>query len=175
LFGSGLYLDLGLTKVFTHGSESSDILARTPYRQPGRPSRFEFDLGVGYPLAEGVVTAWPGFFPATELVLSATAGFRYLYYPGALHGAKFTQAARAVFSPSLTDREQGNLDSKRPPGMAVDPGRYGVLLGLATDIYFHNGLFATPRVLAAVPLLSAMTQTHLGYWWELSLGLGLAI
>jgi len=31
-----------------------------------------------------VATARPGFFPATELVFSANAGLRYLFYPGSV-------------------------------------------------------------------------------------------
>jgi hypothetical protein len=171
---SSVIFDLEVSKTFTRSTDSSQKLARTPYRQYGRPGRIELDLGLSLPLAEGVVTAWPGFFPATELVLSASAGFRYLYYPGALAGAGFLRAARAVMSPSLTGRERRYLDLHRNAGMQVDEGRYGLLVGLTTDIYFHSGFYVSPRVLCAVPLLATMTRTQLRYWWELTLGAGYA-
>jgi hypothetical protein len=126
---------------------------------------------VALPLAEGIVTAWPSIFPAAELVLSANVGVRYLYYPGALAGAGFLGTVRGLVSAQLTDRELAHLDGHRPPGMAVDPARFGVLVGLNTDVYFANGVFFFPRVLAAVPLNAA---THLKFWWELTLGLGYA-
>ena len=43
-------------------------------------------VGPEGPLAEGVVTAWPKFFPVAQMVLCATAGFRYLLYPDAFGG-----------------------------------------------------------------------------------------
>jgi hypothetical protein len=131
----------------------------------------ELDVDVGLPLAEGIVTAWPSIFPAAELVLAANVGVRYLYYPGALSGAGFWGTTRALMSTQLTDREIDHLDRDRRPGMAVDPARLGVLVGLNTDVYFGNGVFFYPRVLAAVPL---NTATHLKLWWELTLGLGYA-
>jgi len=119
-----------------------------------------------------VVTAWPGFFPATELVFSVDAGFRYLYYPGSLHGAGFREIAKALFSPGLTDRELENLEADRLPGMELDGGRYNLLAGLSVDLYFRSGGFVSPRAMIAVPLLSSLTGSGLGWWWELSLGLG---
>lgn len=167
-----LMTEAAVTWVFTGGSESSERLALTPYRQSGRPSRLELDLNLGYPLAEGVVTAWPGFFPATELVFSVQAGFRYLYYPGELHGAGFREIAKAVFAPKLSDRELENLEEDRLPGMEVDGARYNLLAGLSVDLYFKSGGFVAPRAMIAVPILSSLSDSGLGWWWELSLGLG---
>lgn len=164
--------EVGLTRVFTWGTESSDLLALTPYRQSGRPSRLELDLNLGYPLAEGVVTSVPSFLPAAELVFSASAGVRYLFYPGALGGADFLDLAKALLAPRLTDRELGALEAARLPGMQVDPARYGLMGGLSLDIYFQPGALISPRALFAVPLFSSVNQTRLGLWWELTLGLG---
>ncbi|MHB8874298.1 MAG: hypothetical protein ACYC8T_11475, partial [Myxococcaceae bacterium] len=172
---SGLMIELATTRVETWSTDSSDKLAMTPYRQYGRPSHWELDVNVGIPLAEGVVTAWPGFFPAVELVVNATVGFRYLLYTDAFGGAGFWDVAGAIFAPRLTDLEQRNLGGRRPPGMQVDDGRYGILAGLTTDLYFQSGLFVFPRAMVAVPLLNGATQTHLGFWWELSVGVGWAL
>jgi hypothetical protein len=171
---SGLMLELGFTRVQTWSTESSQEVADTPYRQYGRPSRYEIDLNLEFPLAEGVVTAWPRFFPSSELVFSFTAGFRYLLYPDAFHGAHFSDVVGAIFSPTLSTLEQQNLLQSRPPGMEVDPGRYGLMAGFTTDIYLQSGIFITPRVMCAIPLLAPVTQTHLLFWWELTLSAGWA-
>ncbi|QRO00828.1 hypothetical protein JRI60_18235 [Archangium violaceum] len=164
--------EVAITRAFTWGTDSTEKLALTPYRQYGRPSRFELDINVGHPLAEGVVTTLPGFFPATELVLSANAGFRYLFYPGSMGGMKFQQVATSLLAPRLTDHELGQLESSRPGGMQVDPARYGLLAGLSVDVYFGSGGFLSPRAMLAVPLLGGVTGSGLGFWWELSLALG---
>jgi hypothetical protein len=160
--------ELAITRVLTWGSVSTDKLALTPYRQAGRPSRIELDINVGYPLAEGVATARPGFFPATELVFSANAGLRYAYYPGALSGATFGEVARALIAPSLSAKELENLEGKRPPGMQIDEGRYNLLTGLALDVYFQTGGFLSPRAMIALPI----TGSDLGLWWELTFSAG---
>lgn len=160
--------ELAITRVLTWGSDSTDKLALTPYRQAGRPSRIELDVNVGYPLAEGVATSRPGFFPATELVFSANAGFRYAYYPGALSGASFGEVARSLIAPRLSEKEQANLESKLPPGMQIDAGRYNLLAGLGLDVYFQTGGFFTPRAMVALPI----TGTDLGLWWELTFSAG---
>lgn len=162
-----LMTELSLARVETWGSTSATRLSLTPYRQAGRPSRFELGLNVGYPLAEGVATARPGFFPATELVFSVNAELRYLYYPGALSGATFGQVARAALSPRLSAREMRNLEDDRLPAMDVDRGRYGLLVGFTFDIYFAKGGFVSPRVMMA-PFGSAA----LGWWWDLAFAAG---
>ncbi|MBN1205364.1 MAG: hypothetical protein JXB05_10615 [Myxococcaceae bacterium] len=164
----GFMGELAITRVLTWGSASTDKLALTPYRQSGRPSRIELDLNVGYPLAEGVATARPGFLPATELVFSASAGLRYAYYPGALSGATFGQVAKALIAPSLSAKELENLERKLPPGMQIDEGRYNLLTGLGLDVYFQTGGFLSPRAMIALPI----TGSDLGLWWELTFSAG---
>ncbi len=170
----GFLGDIAITRVFTQGSESTQKLALTPYRQSGRPSRFELDLNLGYPLAEGVATSRPGFFPATELVFSANAGLRYLFYPGSLAGASFGDTASSLFAPQLSELEIENLESTRLPGMQLERARYSLLTGLSLDVYFQSGGFLSPRVMIALPLLSGFTNSGLGWWWELSFGAGWA-
>lgn len=160
--------ELAITRVWTRGSASTRKLALTPYRQSGRPSRFELDINASYPLAEGVATARPGFFPATELVFSANAGLRYVYYPGALSGAGLGESARTLLAPGLSAREQENLESKLPPGMQLDEVRYNLLTGLGLDVYFQTGGFLSPRAMVALPI----TGSDLGLWWELTFSAG---
>lgn len=169
-----LMFELGLSYVWVWGTESSRQLALTPFRQPGRPRRFELDFSLGVPLAEGVVTAWPGFFPAAELVFSAYFNLRYLIYPGGFSGVKFRDILGSSFSPKLSDAEIENLDEKRLAGMEVDTQRYTLSAGLGTDIYFDFGLFVAPRVLIAIPLFAAVAESKMRLSLEFSLAVGYA-
>lgn len=160
--------EIDLVWVETRGTAASRQLALTPYRQIGRPSRLELDINAAYPLAEGVATARPGFFPATELVFSARAGVRYLYYPGSLSDVRFRRAIGLLFAPTLSEDEKAYLETKRPGGMQVDRARYNMLAGIGMDIYFHTGGYVSPRAMVALPL----TGSQLGPWWELVLDVG---
>ncbi len=160
--------EMSLTRASTWGSPSTEKLARTPYRQVGRPSRFEMDVNLAYPLAEGVATARPGLFPATQLVLSAVAGLRYLFYPEVLRSATFGQVVRSFVAPRLSSRELRELESSRPEAMQIDRGRFNVLSGLNLDVYFGSGGLVSTRTLVAVPIAGS----DLGWWWELSLAAG---
>ena len=172
-FGS-LLGELGVVRVFTSGTDSSDKLGLTPYRQAGRPSRFELDVNLAFPVAEGVATASPGFFPATELVLSGVAGLRYRYYDGELSGMTFADSLRALVSPTLSAQELASLEGSRLPGMQIDGGRYGLVLGGTLDIYFQAGFVVTPRLMVS-PFSWSFTSPGLGWWWELTLDLGMMI
>ena len=168
----GMLLEAGFSRVWVAGSPSTERLALTPYRQPGRPDRYEIDLALGYPLAEGIVTAFPAFIPATELVLSGYVHFRYLIYPAAFSDLGIKNSLRAIVSGELSDRELGNLEDARLPGMELDPGRYGLFVGLGNDLYFQSGFFVSPRLLVAVPLLAFMTESRLRFYLEGILSMG---
>jgi hypothetical protein len=170
----GLVVELGATYAGVWDSPSSRQLALTPYRQAGHPNRLEVDFTVGLPLAEGIVTTFPRFFPAVEMVLNSYGGFRYLLYPTGFGGMKAGQIMGALLAPSLTESELDNLDDARLDAMQVDSGRYGLLVGLGNDLYFKSGFFLSPRLMIAVPLLAPATQTELLVWADLSLAVGLA-
>jgi hypothetical protein len=168
-------LDGAVTYVFVFGSDASNKLALTPYRQFGRPARVEVDVNVGYAIAEGVVTARPGLIPAAQLVLTANAGVRYLFYPGGFAGMPGLDVAGALFAPRITDAEITNLDKRRLPAMQVDRARYALLAGFTLDLYFQPGIAVTPRVMMALPVFSALQGAGLGWWWELSLAVGASL
>lgn len=169
-----MVVEVGASYVRTWDTPSSELLALTPYRQPGRPDRMELDLTLGIPLAEGVVTLSPRFLPALQLVLNGYAGFRYLLYPDAFAGMKAGKVFSSILSPSLSQDEIDNLDDRRPDSMQVDSGRYGLMVGVGNDLYFKQGFFLTPRVMFAVPVLAPVSGTDLLLWGEFSLGVGLA-
>lgn len=166
--------EVAVSRVFTWGTDSSQKLSLTPYRQFGRPNRFELDVNIGYALVEGVVTL-PSLLPPAQMVLSANVGLRYLSYPEAFADVALLDIAQALVSPQLSAGEINNLERTRLPGMQVDPARYGLLAGLGLDVYIQPGAFVTPRAMLAIPLLSPVNGTGLGWWWELTLGLGWAL
>jgi hypothetical protein len=165
---SGWMGELSLTRVQSWGSPSSEKLALTPYRQLGRPSRFELDANLAIPLVEGVGTARPGFMPSTQFVLSAVGSLRYLFYPEVLDGASFTQVARSFIAPRLSGRELRKLEGARLDGMQIDRARFNALAGLNLDVYFGSGAFVTWRSLVALPI----TGSEIYWWWEATLGAG---
>jgi hypothetical protein len=171
----GVLFEVGVAYASSWDSPSSRLLELTPYRQPGRPNRLDVDFAVGLPLAEGVVTTFPKFFPAVQLVFNAWGGLRYHVYPSGFAGMRTGQVAGALFAPALTEIELENLEDNRLDSMQVDAGRYGLLLGLGNDIYFGSGFFLSPRVMVAVPLLAPASATELYVWSDLSLSLGLAL
>jgi hypothetical protein len=171
--GGGI-VELDLGWVWVWDTLSSEQLAYTPYRQPGRPARLELDLNLGYPLAEGVVTAAPRFFPPVEMVFTAYAGLGYHIYPGAMKGKRFRERITAVFSPMLSESELELLEERRLDAMQVDTGRYGLFLGVGDELYFRQGVFVAPRVMFAVPVLAPASGSELLFQVDLSLNIGMA-
>lgn len=171
----GALAEVGVSWTDVWATPSSELLALTPYRQPGRPSRIDVDLGASLPLAEGVVTARPRWFPAVQVVFSAIAGVRYSVYPTGWAGLAPGAVAEALVAPSLSDAEVDNLEAARLGGMEVDRGRYGLVAGIGNELYFKRRLFLSPRVVLAVPLLAPASQTELLFWTDLSVAFGIAL
>ena len=167
--------EIGLHYVEVWDTPSSEIIALTPYRQPGRPSRAELDVGLALPLAEGVVTTVPKVFPAVQLVFNAHVQIRYLFYPTAWSEMTPAEVGRAIIAPALDQKQINNLDEARLDAMAVDPGRYGLMLGFGNDIYFKQGVFVSPRVMLATPVMAPVTDTNMLFWADLSLAVGVAL
>jgi hypothetical protein len=170
----GLVWDLTLGWVEVFDTVSSRQLAFTPYRQPGRPSRIEIDVLAGIPLAEGVVTVAPRWFPAAQLVFNGYLGLRYRLHPTGFRGMRFGQIAGNLLNPTLSEQELDNLEGVRLDAMVTDAERYGLVAGLGNDVYLKPGLFISPRALFSVPLLAPASQTRLLWWGEATLALGFA-
>lgn len=170
-----LITEFGVNYVRTWNSSASEIIALTPYRQAGRPSRMAIDFNVGLPVAEGVVTTLPRWFPTVQMVFAAYAGIRYALYPSGFAGLNARQVGGAIFSPSLSQDEIDNLDDARLAAMAVDAGRYNVMLGIGNDLYFKQGVFISPRVMVAIPVLAPASNTELLFWTDVTLAIGFSL
>jgi len=170
----GRILEVGMSYNYVWDTPSTEMLALTPYRQPGRPNRWSFEGNFGLPLAEGVVTAAPRWFPALELVLMGYVGLRYDWYPLSMRGMKFGERLAATFNPGLTDSELTTLEARRHPGMQLDPARYTPMVGIGNDIYLAQGVFISPRVMLSVPLLVAANSSDLWWWGEAGVVAGVA-
>ena len=156
------------------GHASSELLALTPYRQPGRAPRVELDLQVGLPLAEGSVTTRPRWLPAAQLVLNGYVGLRYLFYPSSFEGMRAGEVFTALVSPRLTRTERENLQERRLDAMRLDAARYALQVGLGNDLYFRQGVFLSPRAMLALPVLAPATRTQLRLSGSLTLAVGAA-
>ena len=168
-------LEVGASYAFVWDSPSSQLLALTPYRQPGRPPRIELDVNLGYPLAEGVVTTFPRAFPAVQMVFTAYGGFRYLLYPNGFSEMTVREIGSALLSPTMTRVERNNLDDARLDAMQIDSARYGAMLGVGNELYFRQGLFVAPRLMMGVPVLAPITGSELWFWADLSISVGVAL
>jgi hypothetical protein len=171
--GNNVIVETSVHYARTWDTPSSRLLALTPYRQSGRPNRAELDFTVGYALAEGVVTAFPKWFPPVQIVFNGYAGFRYRLYT-AWSNMRPGQVAGAIFNPSLTDIELDNLEDNRLAAMQVDPERYGLFVGFGNDIYFKQGFFLSPRVMIGVPVLAAASGSDMLVFADFTMAVGLA-
>ena len=169
-----MLVELGVAYAEVWDTPSSRLLALTPYRQPGRPSRLEFDFTLAYPLAEGVVTTAPRIFPAVEMVFNGYADLRYVIHPTGFARMKPGKVVSSIIAPALTDDEIENLEDNRLDAMQTDRGRYGILVGFGNDIYFEQGLFVSPRFLFALPIMAPASQTELFFWADFNLAIGMA-
>lgn len=173
--------------VFVIGTESSELLALTPYRQASRPPRVELDVNVSYPLFEGVVTPIFDFIPASEMVFSVTGGGRYLLYPQTIIGDRnwdrtstwtdtqtWQDIGAGLATAQLLDDDRRLLERRGLPGMQIDPATVHTLAGFTFDAYYQPGLFFSARALLAIPALYLVSGTRLGFWWETTLVAGWA-
>lgn len=168
---SGLLIEAGLHYVGVWPSDASNKLSLTPYRQAGRPRRFELDLIAGYALAEGVTTPRWSFIPATELVFMVHLGVRARWYEKELDDTAWDAALGNFFAPRLSDKQVQNMEDLRLPGMEIDRNRYDVLLGFSFSVFFQNGAFISPRLMSTTPFV-LLSQAGLGMWWDFTLQLG---
>ena len=169
-----LIVEVGVQLYLSDDTPSSELLALTPYRQSGRPAHLELDLNVGYALAEGVVTPLAAFMPPAEVALVALGGVRYLGYWQTFPDRPIQDIGLSLASPQLSQIELERLDTDAPEAMASDPARLHALVGLAVDTYLQPGLWVSPRAMLAVPVLVPVTNTSLGFFWELTLAVGWA-
>ena len=163
---AGGIFELGTSYVWVWDTPSTEMLALTPYRQPGRPWRISLEGNFGLPLAEGLVTASPRWFPALELVLMGYAGLRYDWYPGSMAGMTVRERLGATLRPGLTESELRFLDGRRLDGMRLDPARYTPMVGIGNDIYLAQGVFVSPRVMLSLPVFALSIESDLFFWGE---------
>jgi len=75
---SGFLTRLALRRMLVYGSESSNKVGRTPFRQPAGVSRYELMVGGGMSLVEGrAITRLSPWLPDLEHVLHFTFGVHY--------------------------------------------------------------------------------------------------
>lgn len=161
---------------WSNNTDSSLLLAQTPFRQAGRPAHIALDVNVGYPIAEGVVTPLTSWIPPAELVLVAWAGARYSGFVETFTGGRPLQdIGFDLVSPQLSATELERLDVSSPEAMQVDTARLHTPVGLSLDVYLQPGLLVSPRAMINIPVLAPVTGTKLGFFWELGISVGYAL
>ena len=141
-----------------------------PYRQLGRPERWEILTGVFYPVAEGVVTLRHPVLPAAQMVLSLAADVRYLIYPSLFSKSDITGGLKSLLSTSLTTEQTDKLTQSAPAGMRVDPGKLNVLVGFNLHLYTSGGFIINAKAMLALALLGTSMPRHADF----SFGIGYA-
>lgn len=171
--GETVTMQLGLARILVANTDATRELAATPYRQAGRPSRFEADFGLETPLSEGVANQLFEFYPLGQMVVSAQARLRYLVYPEV---AKSKGGAREVmqswFATALSDDDVEALSRNTPKAMAIDRGRLNLLGGLRFEHFASSGLAFHADLLLAAPISDSNNAKGLGAWWEMTGGVG---
>jgi hypothetical protein len=161
---------LALSKVFVVSTSSSRDLNRMPYRQLGRPSRWELEAGFFIPMAEGVVTIRPSFIPPAQMVFSLAADVRYFIYTESYRDESAGTIFKRIFKPILNDTERRKLEQTAPGSMRVDGARLATLVGGELHIYGSEGMFLSSKLMLALPLLFTEMPLHSDF----SFGVGYA-
>ncbi len=163
-----------LAYVSTESTASNAILEETPVRQVGRISRIEYGAFAELPLAEGLANNALSLLPAAQLMLSLQLRIRSAYYPGMYRDHAVEDVLTSVFlGTDLSGKQQQNLRDSRLPGMKIATSRREFLLGFRGHVFHVSGFSLSPGFLAALP--STDSSQNLGWWWEMSLGLGYAL
>ncbi|NBW82094.1 hypothetical protein EBR21_10125, partial [bacterium] len=126
---SDVSFGFGVAKVSVSSTPSTDAIALMPYRQLGRPGRWEMQAGAFYPVAEGVVTFRQPMLPAAQMVFSLAADVRYLIYPSLFSTSDIKGGLKSMLSTTLSSSQLDTLTNTAPPGMRVDPGKVNLLAG----------------------------------------------
>lgn len=169
--GESMTFQLGLSRIFVAGTDATDALELTPYRQAGRPSRYELDSGIDLTISEGVANQLFDFYPLGQMVLSFQARLRYLIYPTTSKKGAFKDKMRSLFAVELSDEDFDDLSRTAPAGMAVERGRLNALVGLRFDHYAVSGFSLNANLLLALPL-RVSDNDELKSWWEMAVGVG---
>lgn len=178
------WISLGISRVWTLETDNSKILDRTPYRQVGRPSRYEIRSTFGLPVAEGIVTVMPSWLPAWDMVFSLQTSLHYLIYPESFSGLKgnfLDKVSKVFLSRSLSADEASAVQQSAPQSLLVDPSRLNILFGSSLHVFVQGGWFNRVQVEVGTPLLRAAPDSDgnqpasdISYWWEWSFGVGYA-
>lgn len=162
---------LGLARALVSSTPSADAIALMPYRQAGRPERWELELGGFYPVAEGVVTFRPDFMPAAQMVFSLAADVRYMIYTSLLSGQSVSSGIKSVIATRLSNSDKDRLSSSAPTAMKIDSAKTTVLTGFNLHLYTAGGFIVNSKAMLALSLLGTSLPKHA----DMTLGIGYAL
>ena len=168
-------LQCGIGHVQVKGTASSKELAKTPFRQMSRPSRWEVFAGWELPLAEGVSNQIISWLNPAQIVFSFETQLRAFIYPDLIESSSdFEKQISSLFSPKLSDSEVDELVKASPEGMSIEKSKLSLLTGLRFDYYTENGINFNTSFDLHLPVF-IVEKEGLGYLWEVSIGAGFAL
>ena len=147
---------------------ASKQVAKTPFQQEGRPSRFEWQNGVEMPLIEGIGQQLFTWMPPAQFVLSGVVQLNTYIYQG-LDGGPMDSVKRLVAA-QLSTGETQQLAASAPAAMRIHRSLHSLSGGLQWDHYYATDLSWTARFLYERP--AGGTAGGLGGWYSFSLGAG---
>lgn len=150
---------LGLDQVKVMATESSRDMARTRFRQWGRPSRYELKPGVVLPLVDAMSFPQQKWLPELQISLSALFSLHFAYYPDA---------------PGIGEMKAADLNKLTgitPGGMEISPERNWATWGFETAVYNRSGLWI---YIDTVTCQLIMASSNMPVSYQFALGVGYA-
>ena len=153
--GSGMQFRTGLRRIIVRSSSAGGMIEKTPYRQPGQPTRWEIYGLFGFSLLEGRTSSrFSPFLTDFESVFSVEAGLHYAH-------------PSAHFIPTKDGVRQ------RVDGQTVGVSVWAVEVGFRYEIFLPRGfgIFLTSERQFPVGHIDG----QLGHWSAFSIGTVIAV
>ncbi|HYX32890.1 MAG TPA: hypothetical protein VE954_07230 [Oligoflexus sp.] len=157
-------------KVETEATEASQQIAKTPFQQAGRPSRWEWQNGIEFPVLEGIGNQLFSFIPTSQCVLSAVAQLNLNIYPKIASSPM--DMLKGLYQTRLSADEIRRLQEDAPASMRILRSRHNVGVGLQWDNYYKSGISWNTRFMYERPVTSL--DDKMKAWYSVTFGAGYA-
>ena len=166
--GESMVFKTAFLQAHVGETEASRQVAKTPFQQTGRPSRFEWQNGLEIPVIEGIGQQLFTWMQPAQFVLSGVLQLNTYIYQGLDSDAKATFTR--LVATKLSTKEARQLSERAPAAMRVQKSLHSVSAGLQWDHYYAAGIAWTARFLYERP--AGGESAGLSGWYSFSLGVG---
>ncbi len=157
-------------KVVTDATEASQQVAKTPFQQAGRPSRWEWQNGIEFPVLEGIGNQLFSFIPTSQCVLSAVAQLNLNIYPKIASSPM--DMLKGLYQTRLSTDQIKSLQEDAPASMRILRSRHNLGVGLQWDNYYKSGMSWNTRFMYERPVISL--DDKMTAWYSVMFGAGYA-